>query len=165
MRDHCTFSFAKLAISKGRKREMKSIHFVRNQNGVALLVALMMLLVLTFIGLSAVSMSYYETKIAGNERVYNNAFYAADGGIENFRGRASAGEFIYAVATSDSYQLTIGGSTSNVSYTRSVRNEGGVDYAVFLVTSEGTAPSFPVPGRVVVKAIVEGAMMVNEGYN
>ena len=139
--------------------------FVRNQKGVALIVALMMLVVLTFIGLSAVSMSYYETKIAGNERVYNNAFYAADGGIENFRGRTSAGEFIYAVATSDAYQLTVGGSTSNVTYRKWLRNEGGVDYAVFLVRSEGTAPSFPVPGRVVVEAIVEAAMMLTEGYN
>jgi len=152
-------------MSDGRKSEMKPIHSVQNENGVALIVALTMLLVLTLIGLSAVSMSYYETKIAGNERVYNSAFYAADGGIENFRGRVSGGEFIYSVATSASYQLTVGGSSSNVSYTRSTRNEGGVDYAVFQVTSEGTAPSFPTPGRVVVEAIVEGAMMVHEGYN
>jgi hypothetical protein len=144
---------------------MKQFDVIKSEKGVALLVALMMLLVLTFIGLSAVSMSYYETKIAGNERVYNNAFYAADGGIENFRGRTSSGEFLYSVATSSSYQLTIGGSAANVTYRRSVRNEGGVDYAVFQVTSEGVAPSFPVNGRVVVEAIIEGAMMVTEGYN
>lgn len=138
---------------------------ITDQKGIALVLALIMLLALTLIGFAAVSLSGYDLKIAGNERVYNNAFYAADGGIENFRGRASSGEFIYTVGTSGQYQVTIGNATANVTYRRTSRSEGGIDYAVFLVRSEGVAPSIPTAGRVVVESIIETAMMMPEGYN
>ncbi len=144
---------------------MESKVDLKNEKGVALIIALIMLLVLTLIGLSAVSTTTHETKIAGNERVYNNAFYAADGGIENFRGRASTGEFIYGVATSGSYSVGIGEATSNVTYQRWNRSEMGIDYAVFRVRSEGVAPNFPTAGKVVIEAIIEAAMLTPEGYN
>ena len=144
---------------------MKTKERWKNQNGIALVVALIMLLVLTFIGLAAISTTSYEARIAGNERVYNNAFYAGDGGIENFRGRATTGEFVYSVATSGSYQVAIGDCVSNVTYTRWNRSEGGIDYAVFFVRSEGIAPSFPTAGRVAIESIIEASMMTHEGYN
>jgi hypothetical protein len=144
---------------------MKTKDYLMNQKGIALVVALIMLLVLTFIGFAAVSLTNYESKIAGNERVYNNAFYAGDGGIENFRGRVSTGEFVYSVTTSGSYQITIGDSVSNVNYTRTTRESGGNYYADFLVRSEGVSPNFPVAGRVVIEAIIEAALMAHEGYN
>ena len=53
-----------------------------NQKGVALVVALIMLLVLTFIGISSISSSIFEAKISGNERFGSAAFYAADGGVD-----------------------------------------------------------------------------------
>lgn len=138
---------------------------LKDQKGIALVVALIMLLVLTFIGFGAISLTSYEARIAGNERVYNNAFYASDGGIENFRGRASAGEFVYSVATSGGYQVNIGDSTSNITYRRWNRSEGGIDYAVFLVRSEGVSPSLPTSGRVVIESIIETSMMTPQGYN
>jgi hypothetical protein len=146
---------------------MKTKERLMNQKGVALVIALAMLLVLTFVGLAAVSLSSYEARIAGNERVYNNAFYAGDGGIENFRGRASTGEFVYSTATSGSYQITVGDCTSNVSYTKTVRPGVGAtgDVAVFKVTSEGVSPAFPVAGRVVIESILEVSMMLPQGYN
>jgi len=134
------------------------------QKGIALVVALIMLLVLTFIGLAAISTTSYEARIAGNERVYNNAFYAGDGGIENFRGRASTGEFVYSTATSGSYQVAIGDCVSNVTYSRWTRSEGGIDYADFLIRSEGVSPSFPTAGRVVIESIIEVSMMTPPGY-
>jgi len=144
---------------------MKTKDGLMDQKGIALVVALVMLLVLTFVGVAAISLTSYEARIAGNERVYNNAFYAGDGGIENFRGRASTGEFVYSVATSGSYQVAIGDSTSNITYRRWNRSEGGVDYAVFLVRSEGVSPSLPTSGRVVIESIIETSMMTPQGYN
>ena len=140
---------------------------LKDQKGIALVVALIMLLVLTFIGFGAISLTSYEARIAGNERVYNNAFYASDGGVENFRGRASAGEFIYAVADSGSYQITVGECTSNVRYSRKVVDApgGGSTVAVFTVTSEGISPSLPTSGRVVIESIIETSMMTPQGYN
>jgi type IV pilus assembly protein PilX len=144
---------------------MMTKDFLKDQNGIALVVALIILLVLTFIGLAAISTTSYEARIAGNERVYNNAFYAGDGGIENFRGRASTGEFVYSAATSGSYQVAIGDCVSNVTYTRWNRSEGGIDYADFLIRSEGVSPSFPTAGRVVIESIIEVSMMTPPGYN
>jgi hypothetical protein len=53
-----------------------------DQKGVALIVALIMLLVLTLIGMSSISSTFFESKISGNERVGTNAFYAANAGIQ-----------------------------------------------------------------------------------
>lgn len=51
---------------------------LRDKNGVALVIALIMLLILTFIGISAISTTTFETNIAGNERVGTAAFYASE---------------------------------------------------------------------------------------
>jgi type II secretory pathway component PulK len=53
-----------------------------DQKGVALVVALLMLLVLTFIGMSSINSSVFESKISGNERWGSTAFYAAAGGVD-----------------------------------------------------------------------------------
>ena len=52
-----------------------------DQKGVALVIAILMLLVLTLIGVSSISTAYYETKISGNERFGSEAFYASKGGV------------------------------------------------------------------------------------
>jgi Tfp pilus assembly protein PilX len=51
---------------------------LRDKNGVALVIALIMLLILTFIGISAISTTTFETNITGNERVATDAFYASE---------------------------------------------------------------------------------------
>ena len=145
---------------------MKTKDRLTEQEGIALVVALVILLVLTFVGLAAISLTSYEARIAGNERVYNNAFYAGDGGIENFRGRASTGEFVYSAATSGSYQVAIGDCSSNVIYSRRPGPDfGGNPTVDFLVRSEGVSPNFPTAGRVVIESIIEVSMMTQEGYN
>lgn len=54
---------------------------LKDQKGVALVMALVMLIVLTLVGVSSISSTVFETKISGNERVGSAAFYAADGGV------------------------------------------------------------------------------------
>jgi len=135
-----------------------------NQKGIALVIALIMLLVLTLVGLSAISMTSFEANIAGNQRVYNMAFYTADGGVENFRGRVSGGEFIYSAVNSASYQVTIGGNTSNVSYEKWSRKDSEGDFVVFKILSEGRAP-FPSTGRVTIESVIEVLTTITPGYN
>jgi hypothetical protein len=53
-----------------------------DQKGVALIVALIMLLVLTLIGMSSISSTLFESKITGNDRFGAAAFYAAKGGVD-----------------------------------------------------------------------------------
>ena len=63
---------------------MKSL-ILRDQKGTALVVAMILLLILTLIGVSSVSSSLFETKISGNNRFGEAAFYAAKGGVEASR--------------------------------------------------------------------------------
>jgi hypothetical protein len=55
---------------------------LKNEEGVALIIALLMLLVLTFIGINSISTTTFETNITGNERVGTDAFYASEGGFQ-----------------------------------------------------------------------------------
>jgi len=54
---------------------------LKNERGVVFIVALLILLVLTLIGINAINSTVFETKLSGNERVGNAAFYAAEGGV------------------------------------------------------------------------------------
>ena len=58
---------------------MKKKQIMKNEKGAVLIVALMILVVLSFIGISASTTSQIETRIAGNERFYKQDLYFADG--------------------------------------------------------------------------------------
>jgi Tfp pilus assembly protein PilX len=137
---------------------------IKNERGIAFVIALIMLLVLTLIGVASISLTAYDNNIAGNERIYNLAFYTADGGVENFRGRISTSEFIYTAINAGSYQVTIGGNPCDVSYSRTSYSDAGGDHVVFKITSEGKPP-FPAQGRVIVESVVEAPMQKPVGYN
>jgi hypothetical protein len=130
-----------------------------NQQGASFIIALLILLVLTLIGINAINTSVFETNIAGNERLYNNAFFVGDAGVDYFYGTCSA--FIPIPQTSGTIEsnvvgLNLGGSHFNVNW-RKIREETGPPKKVeFLVVSEGIAPNFPVAGRVTIEAIIEG---------
>ncbi|MFQ5841823.1 MAG: PilX N-terminal domain-containing pilus assembly protein, partial [Thermodesulfobacteriota bacterium] len=55
---------------------------VGNERGMALVIALLLMLVGTIIGIFGVNTGVIETRIAGNERLSNLAFYMADGGTD-----------------------------------------------------------------------------------
>ena len=53
---------------------------IANDRGSALVVALLVLVLLTLIGISATTTSTIEVQMAGSEKVYDMAFYAAESG-------------------------------------------------------------------------------------
>ena len=55
---------------------------LRNERGIALIIALLMLLVLTVIGIGAMNSTTFENMISGNDRTATDAFYAAEAGVE-----------------------------------------------------------------------------------
>ena len=59
-------------------RESKLI--LGNQSGVALVVALLMIVILSLLGIASSSNSTFEIKLSGNKRGSTDAFYTADGG-------------------------------------------------------------------------------------
>jgi hypothetical protein len=52
------------------------------EKGIAMVVALVILLVLTVVGFSSINTTTFEANIAGNERLGTEAFYAAEGCIQ-----------------------------------------------------------------------------------
>ena len=54
---------------------------IKNQQGVALVIGLLMLTILTLIGLSAMETSQFELKMAGNTQDFYNSFQKADAGV------------------------------------------------------------------------------------
>jgi hypothetical protein len=56
------------------------VHTIANDRGSALVVALLVLVLLTLIGISATTTSTIEVQMAGSEKVYDMAFYAAESG-------------------------------------------------------------------------------------
>lgn len=55
---------------------------LRDQSGAVLVIAILLLVVLTLIGLATTFSSTVESKLAGNKRGATEAFYAADGGVQ-----------------------------------------------------------------------------------
>ena len=53
-----------------------------DQSGTALVIALLMMVVLTLIGMGAIFTSTFEVQVAGNKRASTNAFYAAESGLQ-----------------------------------------------------------------------------------
>jgi hypothetical protein len=60
----------------------KTTNILTNENGAALVIALMMMIMLTLVGLGSIFTSTFEVKLSGNKRASTNAFYAADSGIQ-----------------------------------------------------------------------------------
>jgi hypothetical protein len=59
----------------------KENSILSNQSGVALVIALIMMVVLTVIALASTFTSIFEIKLSGNKRGSTDAFYAADSGV------------------------------------------------------------------------------------
>lgn len=53
-----------------------------NERGVALVVAVLVMITATFLGIAAVMTSDIEIRISGNQRCLDKAFYAADAGVD-----------------------------------------------------------------------------------
>ena len=60
----------------------KRKYILKNESGVALVLALVMIVILTLIGLASTYTSTLEMKLSGNKRGSTDAFYAADSGVQ-----------------------------------------------------------------------------------
>jgi hypothetical protein len=60
----------------------KLVYPLKDQSGVALVLALVMIVILTLIGLASTYTSTFEMKLSGNKRGTTDAFYAADSGVQ-----------------------------------------------------------------------------------
>ncbi len=126
------------------------------ERGAALIVALIMLLILTMMGIMALDSSRHEVNIVGNQRIYNAAFYAAESGLDDFRTAPPVSNPAPNLPFTNSKSIGPSGNSYRYKWDRiALRNVGGIPYQVFKVTAEGTAPNFPNAGRVSIETIVE----------
>jgi len=58
------------------------VDIFKNESGIALVIGLIMIVVLTVVVLAASLTSVFEIKLAGNKRGSTDAFYAADSGVQ-----------------------------------------------------------------------------------
>lgn len=56
---------------------------LKDQSGIALVIAILMLTILTLMGIASILTSTFEIKLSGNKRGSTDAFYATDGGIQS----------------------------------------------------------------------------------
>jgi hypothetical protein len=59
---------------------------LRNESGAALVVALLMIVILSLIGIASSSNSTFEIRLSGNKRGATDAFFTADAGIKAIMG-------------------------------------------------------------------------------
>ena len=64
---------------------------LKEENGFVLILSMLLLLVVTLIGMSAVNTANYDNRISGNKRISEQAFYVAEAGINEFLGRFREG--------------------------------------------------------------------------
>ena len=131
---------------------------LKNQKGVSLVIALLILLVLTLLGISAISTTTFETNIAGNERLYNRAFYTSDAGVDYFFGNRNFYVSLpnsMGTVNSTGEGLPLGGDYFLINWARTVTATGPPRILEFRITAEGISPNFPTAGRVVIEAVIE----------
>jgi len=61
---------------------IKKSPLLKNESGAALVIALIMMIVLTLIGLASIFSSTFEMKLSGRKRGTTDAFYAAYSGVQ-----------------------------------------------------------------------------------
>jgi len=117
---------------ESRSNDMKSA-LILSQKGAILVVCLLLLVVLSLMGVAAIMTTSTETKISANSRKAEQAFFAADAGIENARM-----EVDWGAAPGDTYESDPGDP-----YTYQTTILGRIDEAevrVFDVESRGWDP-------------------------
>jgi hypothetical protein len=118
----------------------------------------MILLVLTLIGISAISTTTFETNIAGNNRLYNRAFYSSDAGVDYFFSTGTSYlSLTPSTGTVDSRTdgLPLGGDYFLVNWERRISDLGPPKKYEFKITSQGISPNFPTAGRVNIECVMD----------
>jgi hypothetical protein len=113
---------------------------VKSENGFILVLTLVMLLVVTLLGFSAMSASVFEVKIGANDLTSKKAFYVAEAGWNEFTARFKTGEIQdYAstntgwkrfIAATEERAKGIGYDSGNTDQLYIPSSQSRLDYAV-----------------------------------
>ena len=131
--------------------EIKNSPILKNQSGAALVIALIMMIVLTLIGLASIFSSTFDIKISGNKRGSTDAFYAADSGVAVATARIDNFNInLYGTGQYDPFTdlNNVNPATAQVNITHDTTQEGAprgygfsaisFEFEHFLITSTGS---------------------------
>lgn len=114
-----------------------SISFFNNEKGTALVLAMFVLVLISIMGVFSLSTTSTDLRITGNVKRANEAFYAAERGIEY----ASANATIYTTIGVNDYCINLTGCTTDVTTTDLADASGSSDATVSVThLYEGSAP-------------------------
>ncbi|UCD85166.1 MAG: hypothetical protein JSU92_02955, partial [Deltaproteobacteria bacterium] len=102
---------------------------LRSRRGAALIVAMLLLIILTVLGLAAIQTSKTEIEIAGNERRSRCALYASDAGLQYALERV-CGLNYEAIPVTDIGNDVFFWSNGPVTTVGSIRVPGGFDFTL-----------------------------------
>jgi Tfp pilus assembly protein PilX len=159
--------------------DIKNKSILENQSGAALVIALIMMVVLTLIGLASMFSSTFEIMISGNKRCSTDAFFAADGGIQvvtanikNFN--TSTNTYPYNPFTDlanpnpnpTNAQVTITNDTTQVGAPRGYGiSATQFEFEHFLIGSTGQTCANPVPSTTTIQEKVVKLIPTLQGGN
>ena len=128
---------------------IKNNSILKNQSGAALVIALIMMIVWTLIGLASIFNSTFEIKLSGNKRGSTDAFYGADSGVQVIMARVENFNInLYSTGTYNPFTdaNNVNPTNAEVTITHDTTQEGAprgsgmgthVDFIHFLITSTG----------------------------
>src|SRR5256886_16360630 len=110
---------------KGRRTHRKR----RTDEGIALLISIFVLLLISVVGIALIVSSGTESALAGNYRSSTGVYYAALAGLEEARGRLLAKNPSSFLKTAPATFLPPPGTQWDIGYVRYVSNPGPADPA------------------------------------
>ena len=136
--------------------DIKKNSILENQSGAALVIALVMMIVLTLIGLASIFTSTFEMKISGNKKCSTDAFYSADSGVQVVMARVE--NFNINLYTTGQYNPSTDNPippNAQVIITNDTTQEGAprgygfsamnFEFEHFMVSSTGQTCANPIP--------------------
>ena len=114
-----------------------SIQNIPRQEGAALVVGLIVLLIMTLLGISSMSLSISELKMANNLQMQNIGFQSALAVTDLITDEDSASASIQALKWEISTPQTVGNVTTNSIASGSITTSANIDYAGCINSVEG----------------------------
>jgi Tfp pilus assembly protein PilX len=160
--------------------DIKKNSILENQSGAALVIALVMMIVLTLIGLASIFTSTFEIKISGNKRCSTDAFYAADCGVQVMKARVenfnpSTHNYPYNPLTDINNINPTNAPVASVIITYDTAQQGaprgaGISalsfgFEHFLIQSTGQTCANPIPSTSTVQEKVVRLVPTSQGGN
>lgn len=129
----------------------RNVTYCRAQQGAALVVGLLLLVVITVLAISGMNTAATELAMARNDQNYENAFQTAEAGLENALAQGTfnttlGANLVQNITTNESYSATIQFENTTIVPDRAFSLGAGTGIAAYHFLATSTAESRRLPG-------------------